>query len=99
MTDTQEEIVPRLGQHISTGVLIAYTPRQTRYEGGMYPHGVGLLLLPLNDFHHYVVWNIYTTDVGGTKAFGEVWVAESGNYYEDIEHATKGYLMRCGYNA
>lgn len=92
MTHTTDNIIkPRLGTKIegTEGILIAYTHKHGG-GGGMYIHGVGICLLPHNDFHPYVVWNIITANDGQT------WFAEAGTYCMHLIEALISYTARGG---
>lgn len=82
---------PKLGMKIegTGGILIAYTHKHSG-GNGMYPNGIGICLLPHNDFHPYVVWNIVTANEGQT------WFAETGSYCSTLGHAIETYMRRGG---
>ena len=79
---------PKRGTKISGGILLTYTHKHSG-GGGMLPNGVGLFFLPHNDFHPFVVWNVFTQD-------GLNWGAESGTYCMRLQEALVAYLDRGG---
>ena len=81
-------IGPERGSTISTGLLLEYTHMHDG-GGGMLPNGVGILFLPDNDFHPFVVWNVYTQD-------GKTWFAERGTYCMRLQEALTEYKSRGG---